>query len=175
VFRNCRFIGNQDTLFTGGDNSRQYFENCYIEGTTDFIFGPATVVFDNCTIKSLTDSYITAASTPQHSTYGYVFLHCKLIADPATTKVYLGRPWRSYAATAFVDCELGPHILPVGWHNWNKPEAEKTARYAEYNSFGPGANPQMRAAWSHQLTDEEAKEFTVKNILGGRDGWNPDR
>jgi pectinesterase len=175
VFRNCKFIGNQDTLFTGGDNSRQYFYNCYIEGTTDFIFGPATAVFENCKIKSLTDSFITAASTPQQSKYGYVLLKCELIADTAAKRVYLGRPWRSYAATAFVNCDMGKHILPEGWHNWSKPEAEKTARYSEYKCFGPGANARTRVGWSHQLTEAEAKELTAKNVLKGTDGWDPSR
>jgi pectinesterase len=175
IFRNCKFVGNQDTLFTGGDQSRQYFYNCYIEGTTDFIFGPATAVFENCTIKSLFDSFITAASTPQLNKYGYVFLNCRLIADTAAKRVYLGRPWRSFAATAFVNCEMGSHILPEGWHNWNKPDAEKTVRYFEYNSFGSGANPHARVAWSQQLTNAEAKDFTTKNVLQGIDGWDPSR
>jgi pectinesterase len=173
VFRNCKLIGNQDTLFGSGDNSRQYFYECYIEGTTDFIFGAATAVFEKCTIMSKSNSYITAASTPPTKEYGYVFLDCKLIADTATTKVYLGRPWRSYAYTAFINCEMGSHIVPEGWHNWNKLEAEKTARYYEYNSSGPGTNPAARVAWSHQLTKQDASRITSKSILKGHDGWNP--
>ena len=173
TFRNCKFIGNQDTHFASGENSRQYYENCYIEGTTDFIFGAATAFFERCTILSKKNSYVTAASTLPTQEFGYVFRNCKLIADSNATKVYLGRPWRLYAYTAFVNCELGSHILPEGWHNWSKPEAEKTARYAEYNSVGPGANPRARVEWSRQLTSEEAARLTPQNVLRGFDNWDP--
>ncbi|HEY9044881.1 MAG TPA: pectinesterase family protein [Ohtaekwangia sp.] len=173
VFKRCRFLGNQDTIYTGGDSSRQYFQDCYIEGTTDFIFGAATVVFDHCTIHSKKNSYVTAASTPQRNTFGYVFLNCTLTAAPDVTKVYLGRPWRNYARTVYINCTLGNHILPEGWHNWSKPDAEKTTFYAEYKSTGPGANPTARVSWSHQLTDREAKIYTLRTILAGADHWNP--
>ncbi|MCW5912343.1 MAG: pectin esterase [Cyclobacteriaceae bacterium] len=166
VFKNCRFLGNQDTIYTGGDSSRQYFVNCYIEGTTDFIFGAATAVFENCEIVSKKDSYVTAASTTQGKEFGYVFINCKLKAIEGVNKVYLGRPWRSYAKTVFMNCELGAHILPEGWHNWSKPDAEKTTLYAEYKSYGPGADKASRVAWSHQLTDTEAKQYTLNNMLG---------
>jgi pectinesterase len=172
VFKNCRFLGNQDTIYTGGDSSRQYFSHCYIEGTTDFIFGAATAVFEDCTIHSKKNSYVTAASTPECKLYGYVFLNCKLTAAPEVTKVYLGRPWRNYAKTVFVNCELGEHILPEGWHNWSKPDAEKTTFYAEYNSSGKGANAAARVPWSHQLNKKEAQLYTVNKILAGTDGWN---
>ena len=174
AFRNCKLVGNQDTLYSTGELSRQYYVGCTIEGTTDFIFGAATAVFDKCTIISKVDSYITASSTPAERQYGFVFLHCTLASDSTGRKVYLGRPWRPYAYTAFVDCEMGDHIRPEGWHNWSKPDAEKTARYFEYNSSGPGANPTARVPWSHQLTKEEASLLTVKNILGGNDGWDPE-
>lgn len=173
VFRNCRIIGNQDTLLGAGEHSRQYFVNCHIEGTTDFIFGPSTAVFDRCTIVSKKDSYITAASTTASQKYGFVFLHCTLRADTGTTKVYLGRPWRLYAYTTFINCDLGTHILPEGWHNWSKPEAESTARYSEYESFGPGASPTTRVAWSRQLSRDEAASITATAVLAGMDGWNP--
>jgi pectinesterase len=173
AFRNCRFIGNQDTLLAGGESSRQYFADSYIEGTTDFIFGPATAVFERCTIRSKKNSYITAASTPATKAFGFVFLDCRLTCDSAGRKVYLGRPWRIYASTTFVRCLMGPHIVPEGWHNWNKPEAERTARYGEYESAGPGANPSARARWSHQLTSEEASRCTPGIVLAGADGWNP--
>jgi pectinesterase len=173
IFRNCRLMGNQDTLFASGEQSRQYFDGCYIEGTTDFIFGPSTAVFNTCTIVSKKDSYITAASTSPHREHGFVFLDCRLLADTGATKVYLGRPWRVHAQTTFVRCEMGAHILPAGWYNWSKPEAEKTARYSEYKSTGPGANPGGRVAWSRQLTDEEAESLTAGRILRGFDEWNP--
>jgi pectinesterase len=169
VFKNCRLIANQDTLYTGVDNSRQYYIDCYIEGTTDFIFGPATVLFENCHIHGKKNSYITAASTPQGKDFGYVFRNCKITTSPETTRLYLGRPWRPFAKTVFLLCELPESILPEGWHNWNKPDAEKTSFYAEYKSSGKGANPTQRVSWSHQLTDEQAKEYSLEKIFGDWD------
>ncbi len=177
IAKNCRFFGNQDTLYAAIENSRQYYKNCYIEGTTDFIFGKATVVFKDCTIKSLSDSYVTAASTSAQQKFGFVFLNCKLIADTAVTKAYLGRPWRPYAKTVFLNCDLGKHILPEGWNAWKGdkmfPDKELTVFYAEYKNTGAGASPGTRLPWTKQLTDKEAKNYTIKNILGGADQWNP--
>lgn len=177
VAKNCRFLGNQDTLYAAIENSRQYYQNCYLEGTTDFIFGKATVVFEQCTIKSLTDSYVTAASTSASQPFGFVFMHCKLIADPAVSKAYLGRPWRPYAKTVFMHCDLGKHILPEGWNPWKGdkmfPDKEQTVFYAEYKNTGAGASPQSRLSWTKQLSDKTAKNYTIKNILGGKDNWNP--
>lgn len=170
VIVNCKLLGNQDTLYVGVDTSRQYYYNCFIEGTTDFIFGPATVVFEKCTIKSLMNSYITAASTTPRQAYGYVFFNCTLIADTAAKKVLLGRPWRPHARVVYINTNMGEHIAPVGWDNWRNPENEKTAYYAEYNSQGPGGNTSARAAWSHQLTKKEVKEYTLENIFGD---WKP--
>lgn len=164
IFRNCRFIGNQDTLFAHGIG-RMYFINCYIEGTTDFIFGSAIALFEDCHIHSKKDSYITAASTPLGNQYGYVFKNCRLTADTAATKVFLGRPWRPYAKTVFIDCWLGSHIRAEGWDNWRSVEKEKTTYYAEYKSKGPGAKPAFRVPWSKQLTDEEAKLYTPEMIF----------
>ncbi|WP_316826512.1 pectinesterase family protein [Pedobacter miscanthi] len=175
--KNCRFLGNQDTLYAAVENSRQYYQNCYIEGTTDFIFGKATVVFQDCTVKNLSDSYVTAASTSAQQKFGFVFLNCKLIADSSVTKAFLGRPWRPYAKTVFLNCDLGKHILPLGWNPWKGdamfPDKELTVLYAEYKNTGAGASPKTRLAWTKQLTDKEAKNYTLKNILGGADQWNP--
>ena len=174
VFINCRFLGNQDTIYTGTAGTRLYFKDCYIEGTTDFIFGPSTALFDNCTIHSKRDSYITAASTPQDIEVGYVFRHCKLTAAQGVTKVYLGRPWRPYAAAVFVECEMGKHILPAGWHNWGKVSNEKTARYAEYKSTGEGANAKARVSWSKQLKKDEAARYNdMKYIYKTGSEWMP--
>ncbi len=158
-FIGCRFLGHQDTVYTGRGGTRLLFRDCYIEGTTDFIFGPSTAWFENCTIKSKADSYITAASTPADVEYGYVFNRCRLIADEGVTKVYLGRPWRPYAYTLFMNCTLGSHIIPAGWENWRNPDNEKTARYAEYNNSGEGANTKQRVAWSRQLTKKEVEKI----------------
>ena len=171
IIRNCRIIGNQDTLYAANDSSRQYYVDCYIEGTTDFIFGDATAVFKNCLIKSKKNSFVTAASTSPEQKFGYVFLNCKLIADSGLNKVYLGRPWRPYADVAYIHCYLGQQIIAAGWNNWKDPQREKTARYSEYESTGPGANPAGRIGWSKQLTSREVKKYTLKNIFGN---WNPD-
>ena len=165
VFCNCRILGNQDTLYVAGKLSRQYFENCIITGTTDFIFGEATVVFERCTIHCKTDSYITAASTPQGNPYGFVFLNCKLTALENAKKVYLGRPWRVNAKVAYLNCEMSSFILPEGWHNWSKPESEKTTLFAEFGNTGSGSETGKRVPWSHQLTKDEASQYTKENIF----------
>ncbi len=165
VFKNCRFLGNQDTIFTSGENARQLFVDCYLEGTTDFIFGPSTAVFQNCTIRAKANSYITAASTTPGKKYGYVFLDCKIIADTSVSKLYLGRPWRSAAKTVFIRCELPRQIAAEGWNNWGNIENEKTVFYADFNSTGAGAGIKGRVVWSKQLTENEAKEYTLENIF----------
>ena len=173
TFIGCRFLGNQDTVYTGKARTRLYFLNCYIEGTTDFIFGPSTAWFENCTIKRKINSYVTAASTPQDVTYGYIFDHCRLIADTEATQVYLGRPWRPYAYTLFMNCDLGSHIRPEGWHNWSNKDNEQTARYMEYNNNGAGADTKSRATWSRQLTKKEAAQITKERVFGITSNWLP--
>ncbi len=161
IFRNCRFLGNQDTVYTGRAGSRQSFFNCYIEGTTDFIFGPSTVWFEKCTIHCKRNSYITAASTPQSIEYGYIFNNCDITVAEGVTSVYLGRPWRAYAMTLFMNTRMPKEINPSGWNNWNNAANEETARYQEYNNSGPGADISSRVKWSKQLTDEEAKKYEL--------------
>ncbi|MCR5862089.1 pectinesterase family protein [Flavobacterium sp. J372] len=163
---NCSILGNQDTLYVSGNGFRIYFENCLITGTTDFIFGSATAYFKSCTLHSLKNSYITAASTPQGEAYGFVFDDCRLTAERGIDAVYLGRPWRPYAKTVFINCMMDAHIKPEGWYNWNKQEAERTAFYAEYNCSGTGYKPSDRVKWSYQLTKRQAKAYTVENCLG---------
>ena len=165
TFLNCRILGNQDTLYAAGQNSRQYYKSCYIEGTTDFIFGAATALFEDCTVCSKKDSYITAASTPEGRKFGYVFRNCRLVATEGIHKVYLGRPWRDFARVVFINCELGAHILQQGWSNWEGTSRDKTAYYAEYGNTGPGSSTQGRVPWSHQLSAEEAGQYTPENIL----------
>lgn len=172
-FINCRILGNQDTIYTGAKFTRLYFKDCYIDGTTDFIFGPSTALFEDCIIHSKRNSYVTAASTPKEAKYGYVFKHCKLTAEPGVDKVYLGRPWRPYAYTLFIECELGKHIVLAGWHNWGKQSNEETARYMEYKNTGEGANASERVAWSKQLTEKEAETVTVDAIFRTQSDWNP--
>ena len=173
-FINCRFLGNQDTVYTGAARTRLYFEGCYIEGTTDFIFGPSTAWFEGCEIRSKANSYITAASTPQGVQSGYLFHRCRLTADEGVEKVYLGRPWRPYAFTLFVACEMGPHIRPEGWDNWRNPENERTVRYGEFESIGPGARIKERVSWSKQLTPDEVKPYLdMKRFFTFSDEWLP--
>lgn len=181
AFENCRFLGFQDTLYLKGAQdledqskvSRNYFKNCYIEGTTDYIFGAGTAVFDNCTIYSKKNaSYVTAASTPQGNPFGFVFINCNLTGNANANSVYLGRPWRPFAQTVYINCAIDYAIKKEGWHNWSKPDAEKTTFYGEYNSKGAGSDISKRVSWSHQLTKDEAKKYTAKNVLKGKDNWN---
>ena len=182
LFVNCRFLGHQDTIYTGRGGVRQYFLNCYIEGTTDFIFGPSTVWFEGCEIVNKCNSYVTAASTPNDQPSGYIFNKCTVRClqgraaleshnNPPLTKCYLGRPWRPYAYTLFMNCELGGHILPQGWHNWGKKDNETTARYLEYNNSGAGAEVSSRVPWARQLTKKEAEKITPSTVFGGDTSW----
>lgn len=170
AFKNCRMVGFQDVLFLSGSGVKQYFKNCYIEGTTDFIFGASTAVFDSCHIHSKKNSHVTAASTNSIVPYGFVFFNCTLTADSTINKVSLGRPWSPTASVTYINCWMDKHIVPEGWNNWKNPANEATARYAEYNSTGPGANATQRAKWSRQLTKEEADKYTMQQILGN---WKP--
>lgn len=165
VLVNCRLLGNQDTVYTGRENTRILFNGCYIEGTTDFIFGPSTAWFEGCHIHSKRNSYITAASTPKGVAYGYVFNRCRLTAAEGINKVYLGRPWREYAYTLFMNCELGKHIVPAGWRVWTNKENPTTTTYLEYKNHGEGAATDKRVEWSRQLTDKEAKEITLEKVF----------
>lgn len=165
VFKNCKFLGNQDTIYLGGENARQLFTNCYIEGTTDFLFGPATALFKNCTIRCKANSYLTAANTPKGKKFGFVLMDCRILADSSVTRLYLGRPWRSYSNTVFIHCDLPKAIAPEGWDYWGNPENKKTAFYAEYKNTGEGAATDQRASWSRQLTDREAGQYTLENIF----------
>jgi pectinesterase len=189
VFEGCRMLGWQDTLMI--NNGRHYFKDCYVEGRVDFIYGSATAVFERCEIHSKNGGHITAASTPKDHPFGFVFLNCRLTGDPSpwvdpatgipknnTTRpprADLGRPWRPYGSVAYLRCEMADHIKPEGWDNWRNPENEKTARYAEYKCTGPGADRSKRVAWSKELTDGEAALYSIPNILGGADGWDPAR
>ncbi len=183
-FKGCRFLGNQDTLYTygrygkNGGIKRNYFLDCYIEGTTDFIFGPSIAYFENCTLHSKKNSYVTAASTLKGQKYGYVFKNCKLTAEPGIDKVYLGRPWGAYAKTVFIECELGSHIVADGWHDWEKegkPDTKKNSYYAEYGNYGQGAQG-PRVKWSHKLSKRQAEKYSFDNVMyQAEDGivWNP--
>jgi pectinesterase len=172
IFRNTRFLGHQDTIFL--NRGRHYFENCYVEGTTDFLFGGATAWFEGCDIHALSSSYLTATATPPESAHGFVFHGCRVTAAEGE-QTYLGRPWRDHAATLFLRSELGAGIHPEGWHNWDKPWRERTSRYLEYRNTGPGADRSKRVPWSRELTPNEADLLEPATVLGGSDGWDPTR
>ena len=172
LFVNCRFLGHQDTIYTGMPRTRMLFKDCYICGTTDFIFGPSTAWFEGCAIHCLSNSYITAASTPKDADYGYVFNNCKITVAENVEKEYLGRPWRDYGYTLFMNCELPAQIRPEGWYRW-EPQREKTARYLEYNNHGAGADRSHRVAWSRELTKKEAQKITMKEVFRGYGDWEP--
>jgi pectinesterase len=169
-FKHCNMIGFQDVLFLSGNGVKHFFDHCYIEGTTDFIFGAATAVFTNCIIHSKKNSHVTAASTNSIIPFGFVFIDCKLTADSNINKVSLGRPWSPTASVTYIHCELGKHIMPEGWNNWKNPNNEATVRYAEYKNYGDGADISKRVTWSKQLSDEEVKKYNIENILGT---WKP--
>lgn len=172
-FKKCRFLGFQDTLYTYGKGCRQYYDECYIEGTVDFIFGWSTAVFNRCHIHSIGNGYITAPSTDKGQKYGYVFYNCEITANSDVDKVYLSRPWRPYAQAVFIQCNIGKHILPEGWDNWRNKNNEKTVFYAEYKSKGEGANPGKRVAYSKQLKNTDG--YSIEEVLSGNDGWNPSK
>lgn len=198
MFDNCRFLGNQDTLFTGplppreiepggfvGPkqfaprlNGRHYYRNCYIEGDIDFVFGSATAYFERCEffskdIGQAVNSYVTAASTPQGQPYGYVMDGCRFTGSCPPATAYLGRPWREYAKTVLINCHMDSHICPEGWHDWGKTEARSTCCYAEYNSTGAGASADSRPGWVRTLSKEQAALYSRVAVLNGEDGWSP--
>ena len=166
IIDNCRITGNQDVLFMSYPSTRQVFTHCYIEGTTDFIFGPSTAWFEQCHIHSKKNSHVTAASTPEQQRYGFVFHDCVLTGDTVLNKVSLGRPWRPYAKVVYIECYIDRHIYPAGWSNWNNTENYKTTYYAEYHNYGPGSDIKKRLLWSHQLSDEEVKQYKISNVIG---------
>ena len=172
TFIGCRFLGHQDTIYTGTAHTRLYFKDCYIEGTTDFIFGPSTAWFEHCDIFCKLNSYITAASTPRDAQYGYIFNHCQVRCAEGVDKVYLGRPWRDYGYTLFMHCDLPRQIRPEGWHHWQK-EREQTARYLEYNNHGEGADASRRVRWSRQLSKKEAERITPQEVFRIQSSWTP--
>ncbi|MGB9459010.1 MAG: pectinesterase family protein [Bryobacteraceae bacterium] len=172
VFRHCRFLGMQDTLYAA--SGRQYYADSYIAGHVDFIFGNGAAVFDRCEIHSRGPGYIAAESrTMPDGAQGFVFDHCRLTADAGVHDVFLGRPWRNYSRVVYLDCWMGEHIRPEGWDNWHKEAAEKTAFFAEYGSEGPGGSAASRVKWARQLSAAEARQFRPGAFLHGSDGWNP--
>lgn len=153
---------------------RHTYRRCRIEGDVDFIFGGAAAWFEDCDIVAVDGredrsqpfaAYCTAASTPENQAYGYVFKACRFLNGgcPAGS-VYLGRPWREWAKTVLLDCDLGEHIAPAGFDDWGKTHAHSTVFYAEYGSRGPGSAGE-RAAFVRKLSDREAAGITYEDFL----------
>jgi pectin methylesterase-like acyl-CoA thioesterase len=167
-FIHCRFVSYQDTLYV--HSGTQYFKNCYIQGNTDYIFGEATAVFENCTMNNVSEgTAVTAPRTPQNATYGFVFLGGSLKANPTTSTVrsnhvYLGRPWGPYAAAAFINVNMGAHIAVDGWTTMHENDLSNT-RFLEYGSTGPGANPNNPTRSRRQMTAAQAANHTVADVL----------
>ena len=189
IFKHCRFLGHQDTLFA--DYGRQYYVDSYIEGGVDFIFGNATAVFDHSEIHANAPGYLTAQSrTSPDQTTGYVILNSRVTSSiehaappelstkppELSTKMMtsLGRPWRPYSRVVYLNTELSADVTPQGWNEWSKAAGETQAFYAEFNNTGPGANPSARVAWSHQLDVRQAQQFQPAVFLAGSDHWNPE-
>lgn len=170
VFRKCRFLGWQDTILV--NRGRHYFEDCYIEGHVDFIFGGATAYFARTQIHCVGNGFITAASTPEGTAHGFVFADCRITGADGV-KTFLGRPWRNYARTVFLRTEMSAVVQPQGWDNWNKPAAEATTFYAESGSTAPGASPTTRARWAKTLSIADLAKLTPSAVLAGADGWDP--
>lgn len=164
IFYHCKMLGNQDTYYTKG-YGRTYVKDCYIEGTTDFIFGRSVVVFDSCLVMSKKNSYLTAASTEEDYAFGYVFFDCQLARTPGIAQVFLGRPWRPFARTVWIRSYLDMHVAPAGWSEWSGNTNHETCFYAEYQCVGPRALRTYRKPWSHELTAEEAEAYTIANIF----------
>ena len=188
VFKHCRFLGHQDTLFA--DYGRQYYVDSYIEGGVDFIFGNATAVFDHSEIHANGPGYLTAQSrTSPNQATGYVIVDSRVTTgfeandeareagkqseQSAGGRIYLGRPWRPYARVIYINTELPADVIPQGWSAWGNRDPVPLAYYAEFHSGGPGANPAARVAWSHQLTAKEAARYMPRVFLAGKDRWDP--
>lgn len=171
---NCKILGNQDTIYMGTPGTRVFYKDCFVEGTTDFIFGPSTAWFENCTINELADSYVTAASTPEGQQFGYVFNNCKITTADEVKEFYLGRPWRRFAKTLFMHCNLPAKVKPEGWKQWsNALEGANLTdtQYQEFANEGDGAKNDARVTWSKQLTKKEAAKVTIENVFGINSKW----
>lgn len=174
ALRDCRFVGWQDTILS--NRGRHYFEHCTITGAVDFIFGGGTAYFKSCDIICEGDGFITAASTLPYDDYGFVFVDCRIRGAKPGVHTYLGRPWRSFASVAFLRTDMTEVVQPEGWHNWDRPDREKTARFVEMGSTGVGAKIARRVSWARvSKTSERSRGLTVEAVLGGRDQWRPFR
>ncbi len=192
ICEDCTLVSTQDTLFTGPlppkealkngflgptqhlprKPQRHTYRRCVIKGDVDFIFGGAAAWFEDCDVVCIRrgnrtpGGYATAASTPEGQKYGYVFRNCRFRGENVPEGSFLlGRPWREFAKTVLLECDIGPHIRPEGWDNWGKPNFAATGLYAEYGCTGPGSDVSARAAFSRTLTAQEAAAITYEDFL----------
>lgn len=201
IWRNCSLVAHQDTLFCGpvrlpnvkediGERSgcaeqvfrvedgpetsgRQYFEHCLIRGDVDFIFGPYRCWFEECTLfMNERGGWYTAANTNEHQPFGFVFHRCSLTGACEHGAGFLGRPWRKYARTVFLECGMDEHVAPEGFSDWDA-ERVVTDRYGEWRTGGARADQQPRHPAQKRITDAEAAGITLRRVLGGTDAWQP--
>ncbi len=191
-FKNCRFLGGQDTFLSYNSKYPQSLYKCYIEGVVDFIFGNAKTVFDECVIyprdrvDNQASSYITASNTRE--TKGFLFRNCQIIANRGVTKYVLGRPWqndaatadpKSTAATVFINTKMSNVVKPEGWAIWDAGTDVSKVIYAEYGSMDMNGSPldvSSRVSWSKQLSSVEAAEYLDNNIVfkdRNNNVWDP--
>ncbi|RRT32498.1 hypothetical protein B296_00052906 [Ensete ventricosum] len=190
VLESVEFLGHQDTLYA--HSLRQYYKSCRISGTVDFIFGNSAVVFHDCLVFVLPrqlnpehgeSNTVTAhgRTDPAQST-GFVFDHCTINgsdeylalyrSNPTVHRTYLGRPWKEYSRTVFINCNLAEIVRPEGWEPWSGDFALQTLFYGEFGSSGPGANASARVPWSSQIPAEHLGIYSVENFIQG-DQWIP--
>ena len=189
IFRGVRILGAQDTLYAASRScrsesgpcipTRQFFEDCYIAGNVDFIFGDSQAVFKSCRIHAIAHPTVMVTAQSKHypeEASGFVFDRCRITADSSVDRVFLGRPWRNYATVVFLESELDEKVDPAGWSEWHAEETRRleSAFYAEYKSTGPGANAAHREPYSRQLSATEAARYRAREFLAGADGWNPE-
>lgn len=176
-FFRCSIEAYQDTLYA--HNQRQFYKNCTIYGTVDFIFGNAAVVFQNCHLLlrlplSFQSNTVTAQGrTISAQNTGFSFQNCTIDAAPELVATgqgiqsFLGRPWKLYSRTVFLESLMSNYINPAGWLEWNNTFALSTLFYGEYQNSGPGAAFGQRVNWSTQITDPTvASKYTVSFIEG---------
>lgn len=190
VIQNCEFLGNQDTLYT--QSLRQYLRSCRIQGNVDFIFGNAAAFFQDCQIlvaprvlnpeKGDTNAVTAHGRLDPGQSTGYVFQNCSINgteeymnlyhSNPDVHKSYLGRPWKAYSRTVFVNCNLEILIRPEGWMPWSGDFALATLYYGEFNTSGDGGNVTKRVPWSSQIPPQHVNSYSVTNFIQG-DKWIP--
>jgi pectin methylesterase-like acyl-CoA thioesterase len=188
VLDSVEFLGHQDTLYA--HSLRQFYTNCRISGTVDFIFGNSASVFHNCSIfilpRQLNPHHGEANTVTAHGrtdpaqSTGFVFQNCIINGtddylalykeNPAVHRAYLGRPWKEYSRTVYINCLMEQIIRPEGWLQWNGDFALKALFYGEYGSSGPGGDVSRRVSWSSRVPQEHLAVYSIESFIQG-DQW----